>query len=248
MKTLKGNTVLAISIMFAAIVIGGSIVFFGLQISDSSGEAAVMNEETFEAAIEKYIEKQNAPPEAGEVKPISDRDYVRGNPDAEITFIEYSDFECPFCKKSHPTVQEIVDHYDGKVNWVYRHFPLGFHDPHATKEAEAVECVGELGGNDKFWEMNDLIFETTRSNKGLEPADLPALASRIGIDQDEFKTCLDSGKYTGYIRQSIAEGSKAGVQGTPGNIILNNKTGKKKLVSGAQPFSSFQAAIDSLLE
>ena len=105
-----------------------------------------------EKGIENFVQRQrlaqqeaqktrtrNAGNKAKDVRKVSKtRDHIFGNPDAEITLIEYSDFECPFCKRFHPTAKKIVEVYEGKVNWVYRHFPLGFHNPLAQKEAEAT--------------------------------------------------------------------------------------------------------------
>ena len=142
-----------------------------------------------------------------------------------------------------------MDEYDGKVNWVYRHFPLSFHNPLATKEAEASECANELGGNDSFWAYTDLIYEQTTSNgRGLQESDLMAMAEKIGLEESEFQECLNSGKYLESIRQDITEGSRAGITGTPGNIIKNNKTGDVTLVSGAQPFENFKRIIDEMIQ
>ena len=183
-----------------------------------------------------------APP-AGDVKPVDPAvDHIRGNPDAAISVIEYSDFECPFCSRNHPTMQQIVDTYGDDVNWVYRHYPLPFH-PNAQKAAEASECAADLGGNDKFWEMADMIME-----KGSDNTQLESYAAAIGLNAAKFKECLDSGTTAARIQSDTAEGSAAGVNGTPGNIVLKNGTKESRMVSGAQPFSAFQAVIDEMLK
>lgn len=180
---------------------------------------------------------------AGDVKPVDPQvDHIRGNPNAKVSVIEYSDFECPFCSRNHPTMQQIVDTYGDDVNWVYRHFPLGFHS-NAQKAAEASECAAELGGNDKFWEMADMIME-----KGADNTQLESYAAAIGLNAAKFKDCLDSGRTAGRVQSDTAEGSTAGVNGTPGNIVLNNSTKESRMVSGAQPFSAFQAVIDEMLK
>lgn len=180
------------------------------------------------------------PSVATDVPPVTDRDYVRGNRDAKISVIEYSDFECPFCVRHHPTMVSLMETAGDDVNWVYRHFPLSFH-PTAQKAAEASECVGELGGNDKFWEYADLLF-----SQGSDLALLADKAEAVGVDRAAFQTCLDSGKYAQYISDSMQSGSASGVNGTPGNIVINNETGDTRIVSGAQPLASFTAAIDAL--
>ena len=180
-----------------------------------------------------------APP-AGDVKPVDPAvDHIRGNPDAAVSVIEYSDFECPFCSRNHPTMQQIVDTYGDDVNWVYRHFPLAFH-PNAQKAAEASECAAEEG---KFWEMADMIME-----KGSDNTQLEAYAAAIGLNAAAFKECLDSGRMAAKVQSDMTEGSSAGVSGTPGNIVLKNGTKDSRMVSGAQPFAAFQTVIDEMLK
>lgn len=187
-------------------------------------------------------------PQAVEVDKLRDDDHVRGSKSARILLIEYSDLECPFCKRFHPTAQQAVDEYNGQVAWVYRHFPLDQIHSKADKEAEATECALELGGNDGFWKMTDKIFEVTPSNNGLNLDDLPKLAAQIGLDQGKFKACLDSGKYVAYVENDYQSGIKAGITGTPGNILLDTKTGKTIPIPGAVPYETLKSSIDSLLK
>jgi len=169
-------------------------------------------------------------------------DHIRGDANAIITIVEYSDLECPFCARVHPTIRQALADYPGQVNWVYRHYPLSFH-ANAQKAAEATECAAELGGNDKFWALVDMIYE-----KGSDVAKLGDYAKEIGLNQTAFKTCLDSGKYATKTAEMMQSGTKAGVQGTPGNLIINHTSKKVQVVSGAQPIASFKAAIDALLK
>ena len=185
---------------------------------------------------------QPAAKAAGKIKEVTDKDHVRGNKNAKVTLVEYSDFECPFCKTFHPTVKEILQTYGDKVRWVYRHYPLPFHNPGAQKQAEASECVAELGGNDKFWEFTDKIFERTTSNgNGFPIANLGPLAAEIGVNQGQFQSCLDTGKYTKLVEGQIADGTQAGVSGTPSTFVNG------QIVVGAQPFASFKTIIDAEL-
>lgn len=242
---------LIIAIIFSAFIVSGSLVFLGVQIS-SDNQASLLDSDLEE--LKKLVAADNGSvppaPKAGKVVPVDPaKDHIRGNLDAEVSVIEYSDFECGFCKRVHPTLQQVVENYDGKVNWVYRHYPLPFHDPLATKEAIASECAAEQGGNDAFWSYTDLIFATTTSNgNGLQEDQLPQMAAQIGLNQQDFEKCLVSGKYDQHIKQEMSEGSQAGVSGTPGNIVINNSTSESRLVSGAQPFTSFKSAIDALLQ
>ena len=99
----------------------------------------------------------SAPPQVGTVKAVSSEDHVRGAKNAKVTLIEYSDLECPFCKRFHPTVQQAMKDYEGKIAWVYRHFPLSFH-PEAMPLAVGAECANELGGSDAYWAFSDKIM------------------------------------------------------------------------------------------
>lgn len=188
-----------------------------------------------------------APPEnrVGAMAPITPQDWVRGNRNAKVSVVEYSDTECPFCKRHHPTMQQIVEAYGGKVNWVYRHFPLTSLHPKAPKEAEATECAGEQGGNDAFWKYLDRLFAVTPANNGLDPAELPIIAEFIGLNKTKFETCLNSGKYAQKVQDQAQDAEAAGGTGTPYNVIV---AGDQKIpVSGAVPLEQFKALIDPLL-
>jgi protein-disulfide isomerase len=189
----------------------------------------------------------DAPPAVGTVPPVTKDEHVRGNLDkADVVLVEYSDFECPFCKSFAPTMNQVLKEYGDKVALVFRHFPLSFH-ANAQKEAEASECVAELGGNDKFWQFHDKIFERTTSNgTGIALTDLGPLAKEIGVNQANFQKCLDSGKYAKLVQDSEAGGSAAGVNGTPGTIALS-RDGKSAMISGAQPLASVKTTIDGML-
>ncbi len=178
---------------------------------------------------------------------ITDKDHIRGNKDADVVLVNYSDYECPFCKRFHPTMLQVMKEYGSKVAWVYRHYPLSFHQ-NAQKEAEASECVAELGGNDAFWKFTDKIYERTTSNgTGFALTDLGPLAAEIGLDKSKFQQCLDSGKYTKYVQDAEAGGAKAGVSGTPGTILVS-KSGKRDFVNGAQPIEQLKQQIDALIK
>lgn len=186
---------------------------------------------------------------AAVVRPVSkNRDHVYGNPSAEVSLIEYSDFECPFCKRFHETAKQVVQAYGGKVNWVYRHFPLGFHNPAAQREAEASECAAELGGNKAFWHYADLIYARTPSNGVGVPEDkLAEMAASIGLNRAKFTECLRSGRKTNRVNDDYIEGQAIGIRGTPGNVLRNNRTGAAVLRIGAVPFGQIKAEIDQLL-
>ena len=215
-----------------------------------------------ELGIQNYIKKQQqaqvaaraeeerqANEKAKKVRRVSaSRDHVYGNPNAPVSLIEYSDFECPFCKRFHATANEIVDAYGGKVNWVYRHFPLSMHNPGAQKEAEASECVAQLGGNDAFWKFANAIYARTKSNGNGFPLDqLVPLGKEIGLDEKQLKECIDAAKYSSRVQEDLDEGIQVGITGTPANFLLRNDTGEVILKVGAQPSDAIKPDIDKLL-
>ncbi len=182
----------------------------------------------------------NQPPAKVDIQVKAD-EFVRGEPNAPVTLVEYSDLECPYCKRFHPAMQQIMKDYAGKVRWIHRQFPLSFH-ANAQKEAEASECVGKLGGGSKYWEFIDKIYERTTSNgTGFALADLPKLAQEVGVNQTSFKTCLNNGDMTAKVQKDIQEGSSYGVSGTPTTFING------RAVEGALPLADLKAAVEQAL-
>ncbi len=172
-------------------------------------------------------------------------DHLRGDKDADVTIVTFTDYECPFCKQFHQTMTQALAEYDGKINWVYRAFPIASLHSKAPKEAEAAECVAELGDNEAFWKFSDRIFEVTPANNGLDPAQLPEIAAYAGVDKDDFQKCLDSGKYTSVVNDSVSAAAAAGARGTPYSVMV---VGDKKLpISGAVPYAQLKQMIDSVL-
>lgn len=220
------------------------------------GSGDVLQEAVRQGIREFILEQQQAQARtqeqqnnrAQDVRPVSaDRDHVYGNPDATVSLIEYSDFECPFCKRFHPTAKELVESSDGKVNWVYRHFPLSFHNPGAQQQAEASECAAELGGNDAFWAYTDGIYERTSSGgNGFPQGQLVPLAAELGMDEGAFRECLESGRHEDRVKEDMTEGVRIGINGTPGNVLLNNETGEAVIRAGAQPINALKQAVDEL--
>lgn len=184
-----------------------------------------------------------------------DDDPVLGDKDAPVTIVEFSDYECPFCKRHFDqTLPQIIKDYidTGKVKLVYRDFPLSFHDPMATKEAVAANCARDQGGDEKYFEFHDEMFTRTTSNgNGLSDDKIQTIASDLGLNISSFSSCLEDSSQTDEVKKDIADGTAAGASGTP-TFIIGKTTANGEidgdLVVGAQPYAAFQAVIDPLLE
>jgi len=187
----------------------------------------------------------NAEPTNVKVPDVTSSDWIRGDKNAPVTIVEYSDSECPFCKRFHATLTSIVESNNGTVNWVYRHFPLASLHSKAPKEAEALECAGKLGGNEGFWKYLDRLMEVTPGNDGLDPAQLPEIAKYVGLNVTKFNTCYESGEMAAKVQAQYTDAVNAGGRGTPFSVVIG-KDGKSVPLSGALPDAQVQAAIDSL--
>lgn len=193
-----------------------------------------------------------AAPDSGSAKVSVDDDPVMGSKNAPLTVIEFSDYECPFCKRSFSDVIPNLkkDYIDtGKVKFVYRDFPLGFHQ-NAEKEAEAAECSRAQGGDAVYFKFHDQIFTKTTSNgTGLALDQLPIIAKDLGLNVSQFQQCLDSGKYKDEVAKDIADGTAAGVSGTPTWFIgKSGATIDGARIVGAQPYAAFKTIIDQQLK
>lgn len=178
-------------------------------------------------------------------------DHIRGNPDAPVKIVEYSDFECPFCKRFHETMRQVMDEYgeSGKVAWVYRHFPLdSLHPVKARAEAVASECANEVGGNDAFWQFSDRFFELTPSNNQTATETvIPQIIREIGVDETRFKECFESGRYDEHVAGDLENAMATGGNGTPWSIAVT-ASGKKYPLSGAQPYEAVKQLIELALK
>ncbi len=164
-----------------------------------------------------------------------DDDPAKGPAEAPVTIIEFSDFQCPFCKRVLPVLEQVITTYPGKVRLVYRDFPILSIHPHAQRSAEAAECAREQG---KFWEYHDALFA---DQEQFAVTKLSDYARSIGLDMAAFEQCLASNKYTAEVQKDAADGEQAGVTGTPAFFING------RLLSGAQPFDAFRQIIEEEL-
>jgi len=245
-----------------AIVLAGVLISGALLITRDGGSSVAGTENVEAAAVV--------------LAPISEEDHILGNPRADVVIVEYSDTECPYCKRFHTTMHEVIDTYgrDGTAAWVYRHFPIDTLHKKARKEAEATECAAELGGNNAFWAYIDRVYEITPSNDGLNLAELPKIAKEIGLDEQKFENCLSSGKYADKVESQYQDAVTAMGRGTPHSVLIarekfSSKTldiirsaaqelpaktltvsedEAKLVVVGALPFDFLKLLIDSMAE
>ena len=230
MNNKLGFLTVPVAILVAGVLIAASIIF-AVGYKNSDNQQANVADSFDSGSVDN-------------VKAVSDKDHFRGKLDAPIKLVEFSDLECPFCKSFHATMNQAIKDYDGKIVWVYRHFPLDAIHPMARPSAEASECVSALGGNEKFWAFIDNIFENGVPS---DESGLAKIAESVGVKKDEFVKCLDSNKYDQEVEDDYQDGIATGVQGTPHSILIT-ANGKKFEVNGAQPFANVKKIIDLALQ
>lgn len=180
-----------------------------------------------------------------EMPEITEADHIRGAENPKVWLVEYSDFECPYCNKFHPTMTKVMEEYGDQVAWVYRHYPLSFH-AQAQISAEASECVAKAGGNDKFWSFADTLYEAAAIDGGdaLTKDKLVAAASNLGVN---IQDCLENEDTTEAVTTDFIGGRNAGISGTPGTIVVT-EDGPQEIISGALPYTQVKTIIDKYLE
>jgi len=242
------------SLIISIIIITGIAAFFaGSFVSNLSSEQISQKElDNAIAELElKILEKQLPTKQPSIPLEISaDNDPIIGNPDAPITIIEFSDFQCPFCARFHiQTLPTIMEEYieKGSVKLVFRDFPIQSIHPNAVPASVAAECANEQG---KFKQMHDILFEKQNEWSNLETVYAIELfnqySEQINLEQEQFSSCLSTAKYVKEIQNDLDDGRTYGVTGTPGFFIGNQQIGFVEL-KGAQPFESFKNVIDRQL-
>jgi protein-disulfide isomerase len=187
-----------------------------------------------------------APEQPSEVRISIDDDPIKGDPKAPVTIVEFSDYQCPFCRRFHEqTLPSLETDYisKGKVRYVFRDYPLQFHQ-NAFPAALAANCAGEQG---KYWEINDFLF------KNPDKLDIPNIlgsARGLGLNREELERCINEKRYESEINKDMEDGGKYGVRGTPSFFIGKTEGGKEisgVYIRGAQPYQVFKVQIDKLL-
>lgn len=215
------------SIILAGLIIASAVLYTS---ANKNGLSLLGSPAEVRKALSENIEKN---------PDLTDDDPFLGNPDAPVTVVEFSDFQCPYCRSFfEETEPRIIEQYvkTGKVKFVYRDFPLTGRHEHAQKAAEAGECADEQS---KFWEYHDLIF---RRQNELGAENFKAWARELGMNAEQFDACLDSGKYLDEVRDDFEDGQSFGVNGTPA-VFVNGSL----VPGGARPFSVFRQIIEEEL-
>jgi len=225
------------AIVVAGIIVAGAIILSGgfPQLTTNKEEAQVLPTQPQPTGSTDDYRK------------ITSKDHILGNRNASVKIIEYSDFECPFCKRYHVTMNTIIDNAgpNGDVAWVYRHFPLdSLHPRNARRAAVASECANELGGNDAFWEFTNGWFEVSPANDRTDfDTVVSQLVKEIGLNESAFNECLVSGKYDEHVQDDIDNAIVTGGRGTPWSIVVA-PNGKTFPINGAQPVSSVEQFLE----
>ncbi len=179
------------------------------------------------------------------IEPVSAGEHVRGATNPKVTFVEYSDPECPFCKRFHEVLKQLVTAFPNDVQWVYRNFPLDIH-PKSPHEIVAMECAAEIGGNEIFWQYLDRLNVITPANNGLDPKELDNIAAFVKLDKSKFSECLKSNKFDAKIAAQTEEAIQNGGDGTPFSIVLA-PNGKQYKLKGAVDYQPLANAVQKLL-
>jgi len=247
----KSNVGTPMAIVIAGVFIAGGL-YFGL---NNLSAADTRTNQPTNSIVSPDQQAPTVPRQPTKGITSIDDDPVLGDKDAPVTIVEFSDYECPFCKRHFTeTFPQLIKNYvdTGKVKIVYRDFPLSFHDPMATKEAVAANCAKEQSGDSGYFQYHDEIFTRTISNgSGLSEADLSTIATDLGLNLNSFNTCLSDPAQEEEVKKDIADAGQAGVSGTP-TFVIGKSTASGEingdLVAGAQPFAVFKAIIDPLLQ
>ena len=219
-----------IAIVLAGLLIAGAVIWNGFN-PNNDGSTLPSNTDTAKAAK------------------VSAGDWIRGNPDAKIVIVEYSDLDCPFCKVFHATMQQLIEDFgkNGDVAWVYRHFPLTSLHPNAERHAIAAECAGKVGGNDAFWKFVDALVAANPGNQQADPARYGEWAAAAGADPTAFANCMNDPEVAKAVRAEYDNAVAAGGTGTPFNVFFIKGATEPVAVPGALPYDNMKGLIEQVL-
>lgn len=215
---------LPVAIVFAGALVAGAVVISN---TDFSARPSVPGD-VF----------TGAPNLSETVRPVTDEDWIAGNPLGTVSIIEYSDFECPFCARFHPTMERIIAEFPN-VRWVYRHFPLSSIHPEAVPSGLAAECVGVLKGDTAFFTFVRALF---LSQNNLGSALYEREAQKLGVSSEELKKCLANPAIADAVDADLGEAIASGGTGTPYSLVVS-ASGRFFPINGALDYEQVKAVI-----
>ena len=225
MNNTNQTTILAGSILIGFALIAAAIFFSNPTVSAPAAQAV---DQVGDGGQGQLAMMGSPKREEGEPRNIY------GNPDAETTIVEFSDYECPFCARLHPTLKQVVDESEGKINWEYRHLPLSIHAS-AEPAAIASECVADLAGNEAFWDYSTAILANQR---GLTATFLQEQAVGVGVDAQAYGQCITSTEVASRVDADAQRAAALGGSGTPFNVV-EFADGTTRVASGALPYANW---------
>ena len=230
-----------LSIVLAGLFVGAGLYFGGNGAVPLGAGDQLVGDPTFqEPAPAAQVEEADNTDRVAEVTP---EDHIKGDINAPIMIVEYSDFDCPFCSRFHTTMDQVIAANDD-VAWVYRHFPLDQLHPQAAAVSAASECVAELAGSDAFWSFTDGYFALRGAgDQRAHGVVIPELALAAGVSQAAFTECFESGRTQELVQEDLQNAIATGGRGTPWSVLIG-PTGKTYPINGALP----QTAVEQLIE
>jgi protein-disulfide isomerase len=203
---------------------------------------ALVDKGTPASQVYETIMKDAKGPPAPEKKQVADAPNApaKGNLKAKVVIYEYSDFQCPFCSRVEPTINEIMKNYGDRVKFVWRNFPLEFHQDAPLASEAAMEAFKQKG-NDGFWKMHDRLYAAQQEKDGLKREALEKYAQEQGLDMAKFKAALDGSTHKAEIDADTKSGKDAGVSGTPAFFVNGY------FINGAQPYAKFRKVVEMAL-
>ncbi len=229
-----------LAIIVAGALIAGAVVF-------SSGGSASVKDTTGTNGNAPADDSGSGSDQGAQLdtaESVTEADHIRGSADAPVKVVEFSDLECPFCKRFHSTMKQVKDEYGDDVSWVYRHFPLPQLHPEAESAALASECVADIAGNEAFWQFTDRMFENQNQ---LGDSFYEQVATDVGADASAFNQCMEEERFSDKINSQSQQARSAGGRGTPFSVVIG-PDGERSAINGAQPFSQVKSTIDQALD
>ena len=222
----------------AAIIIGFALVAVALFFSRGG---------TGNPTNQGHLSGLSATASSSTIPAVTASDHILGNPNAPIMIVEYSDFDCPYCKAFHAVMHQVIDNYgpSGKVAWVFRNLPIQQLHPDAPALALDGECVAKIGGNDAFWKFADTVFNSRDATALTDMAQVPSYAEQAGVASTTFANCVHNGSLQSVVTREFNDAIAAGAQGTPFTVI--EVGGKEIVLNGTKTYATMQQILDNLI-